>query len=101
MAPCDGHHKVRRPSPIQDMTETTPGVRIRPLDELDISDIVAIDEKISGRYRPEVWERQIRSYRALCPSPSRRAEMCCRLSGFIRASLRSGKSASALAARSR
>jgi len=34
------------------MTETTPGVRIRPLDELDISDIVAIDEKISGRYRP-------------------------------------------------
>jgi hypothetical protein len=30
--------------------------RIRPVDELDISAVVAIDEKIGGRYRPEVWE---------------------------------------------
>jgi hypothetical protein len=27
-------------------------VAIRPLNELDLDDVVAIDEKISGRYRP-------------------------------------------------
>lgn len=29
---------------------------IRPLDELDVTGIAAIDEKIGGAYRPEVWE---------------------------------------------
>jgi ribosomal protein S18 acetylase RimI-like enzyme len=73
------------------MTETTPGVRIRPLDELDISDIVAIDEKISGRYRPEVWERQIGYYLRRDPEASVVAEIDGRVAGFMLGEVRSGE----------
>jgi hypothetical protein len=45
------------------MAQTIAGVRIRPLDELDIGSIVRIDERISGIYRPEVWERRV-TYRS-------------------------------------
>ena len=38
-------------------------VAIRPLNEMDLDDVVAIDEKISGSYRPEVWERHHRTAR--------------------------------------
>ena len=31
-------------------------VRIRPVNELDIEAICRIDERITGKYRPEVWE---------------------------------------------
>ncbi len=44
------------------MSEIIEEVTIRPADELDIGDIVAIDEKIGGRYRPEVWERRLGYY---------------------------------------
>lgn len=44
------------------MNETSDAVKIRPADELDIGDIVRIDEKISGRYRPEVWETRLGYY---------------------------------------
>jgi ribosomal protein S18 acetylase RimI-like enzyme len=37
-------------------------VRIRPLSELDISRIVAIDERLTGIYRPDVWERRVGYY---------------------------------------
>ncbi|HEY4596116.1 MAG TPA: GNAT family N-acetyltransferase [Thermoanaerobaculia bacterium] len=73
------------------MTETTPGVRIRPLDELDISAIVAIDEKISGRYRPEVWERQIGYYLRRDPEASVVAEIDGRVAGFMLGEVRSGE----------
>jgi ribosomal protein S18 acetylase RimI-like enzyme len=73
------------------MTETTPGVRIRPLDELDISDIVAIDEKISGRYRPEVWERQIGYYLRRDPESSVVAEIDGKVAGFMLGEVRSGE----------
>ncbi|MFL6232100.1 MAG: GNAT family N-acetyltransferase [Thermoanaerobaculia bacterium] len=73
------------------MTETTPGVRIRPLDELDISDIVAIDEKISGRYRPEVWERQIGYYLRRDPDASVVAEIDGKVAGFMLGEVRSGE----------
>jgi len=36
--------------------------RIRPLDELDIGGIVRIDERMTGIYRPEVWERRVGYY---------------------------------------
>ncbi len=44
------------------MPDTIEEVTIRPADDLDIGDIVAIDEKIGGRYRPEVWERRLGYY---------------------------------------
>lgn len=73
------------------MTETAPGIRIRTLDELDISDIVVIDEKISGRYRPEVWERQIGYYLRRAPETSVVAEVDGKVAGFMLGEVRSGE----------
>jgi ribosomal protein S18 acetylase RimI-like enzyme len=73
------------------MTETPPGIRIRQLDELDISAIVTIDEKISGRYRPEVWERQIGYYLRRAPETSVVAEVDGRVAGFMLGEVRSGE----------
>ncbi len=72
-------------------TETTPGITIRPLDEMDISDIVAIDEKISGKYRPEVWERQIGYYLRRDPDSSVVAEIGGKVVGFMLGEVRSGE----------
>lgn len=73
------------------MTETAVGIRIRPLDELDISDIVAIDEAISGRYRPEVWERRISYYLRRAPEASLVAEVDGKVAGFMLGEVRSGE----------
>lgn len=43
-------------------TETSSGLAIRPATELDIADIVRIDERIGGEYRPNVWERRVGYY---------------------------------------
>jgi ribosomal protein S18 acetylase RimI-like enzyme len=68
----------------------TAEIRIRPLDELDISDIVAIDEKIGGRYRPEVWERRIGYYLRRDPEASLVAVADGRVVGFMLGEVRSG-----------
>ena len=73
------------------MTETATGIRIRPLYELDISDIVTIDEKISGRYRPEVWERQVGYYLRRAPETSVVAEVDGKVAGFMLGEVRSGE----------
>jgi ribosomal protein S18 acetylase RimI-like enzyme len=70
-------------------SEPAAGLRIRPLDELDISPIVAIDEKISGRYRPEVWERQIGYYLRRDPEGSVVAEAGGTVVGFMLGEVRS------------
>lgn len=66
-------------------------VRVRPLDELDISSIVAIDEKIGGRYRPEVWERRIGYYLRRDPEGSVVAESGGEVVGFMLGEVRSGE----------
>jgi ribosomal protein S18 acetylase RimI-like enzyme len=73
------------------MTVTTSEVSIRPLDELDISDIVRIDEKILGAYRPEVWERRIGYYLRRDPETSVVAEADGRVVGFMLGEVRSGE----------
>jgi ribosomal protein S18 acetylase RimI-like enzyme len=73
------------------MIDTVPGIRIRALDELDISDIVAIDEKIGGRYRPEVWERRIGYYLRRAPEASLVAEVDGKVAGFMLGEVRSGE----------
>ena len=52
------------------MPGTSTAVVIRPLDELDITGIVRIDEKISGIYRPEVWETRVMYYTRRDPGAS-------------------------------
>jgi len=71
------------------MSEPEPEVRIRPLDELDITAIVGIDEKISGRYRPEVWERRIGYHLRRDPDSCVVAESGGRVVGFMLGEVRS------------
>jgi ribosomal protein S18 acetylase RimI-like enzyme len=73
------------------MIETTAETRIRPLDEMDISAIVGIDEKILGTYRPEVWERRIGYYLRRDPETSVVAEVDGRVVGFMLGEVRSGE----------
>jgi ribosomal protein S18 acetylase RimI-like enzyme len=73
------------------MAETATEVRVRPVDELDISAIVGIDEKITGQYRPEVWERRVGYYLRRDPEASVIAEVDGRAVGFMLGEVRSGE----------
>src|SRR5882762_805736 len=65
------------------MPETQAGTRIRPLDELDISAIVRIDERIGGIYRPDIWEQRVGFYLRRDPGASQVAEADGKVVGFM------------------
>jgi len=71
--------------------ESSAEVKIRPLDELDISDVTSIDEKIGGEYRPEVWEARIGYYLRRDPEGPVAAEADGRVVGFMLGEVRSGE----------
>jgi ribosomal protein S18 acetylase RimI-like enzyme len=73
------------------MPEATTGIRVRPLDELDIGGIVRIDERISGIHRPDFWESRVMYYLRRDPQSSQVAEAGGRLVGFMLADLRVGE----------
>ena len=73
------------------MNDDASEVRIRPLDELDIDDIVAIDERISGEYRPEVWETRVGYYLRRDPEGPVVADLDGRVIGFMLGEVRSGE----------
>ena len=73
------------------MPDVKTAVRIRPLDELDISGIVRIDEKISGIYRPDVWETRVMYYTRRDPGASQVAEVGGKVIGFMLGDLRAGE----------
>ena len=64
---------------------------VRPVNETDIGDIVTIDEKISGKYRPEVWENRLMYYLRRDPDASVVAESGGRVIGFMFGEVRSGE----------
>jgi ribosomal protein S18 acetylase RimI-like enzyme len=66
-------------------------VRVRPLDELDIGGITKIDERITGIYRPEVWESRVGYYLRRDPDSSQVAEVGGRLVGFMLGDVRAGE----------
>ena len=66
-------------------------VKIRTLDELDISDIVAIDEKIGGEYRPDVWENRVGYYLRRDPEGSVVAEAGGKVVGFMLGEVATGE----------
>lgn len=70
---------------------TATEVTIRPLDELDIGDMVAIDEKIGGEYRPDVWETRAGYYIRRDPEGSFVAEADGAVVGFMLGEVRSGE----------
>jgi ribosomal protein S18 acetylase RimI-like enzyme len=65
-------------------------LRIRPLEDTDLGDITAIDEKITGRYRPQVWEERLVYYMRRDPEASLVAERDGRVIGFMLGEVRSG-----------
>ena len=73
------------------MPDTHTGTRIRPLDELDIGAIVRIDERISGVYRPDVWEQRVAYYLRRDPGASQVAEVDGKVVGFMLGDLRAGE----------
>jgi len=73
------------------MTQTLEDVRIRPLDTVDIGEVVRIDEKISGQYRPETWENRIGYYLRRDPDAALVAEAEGKILGFMLGEVRSGE----------
>ncbi len=73
------------------MSQTTADVRIRPLEDTDLGEITALDEKIAGSYRPEVWERRVAYYFRRDPDACLVAEADGRVVGFMFGDLRSGE----------
>jgi ribosomal protein S18 acetylase RimI-like enzyme len=65
--------------------------RVRPLDELDIGAIVRIDERITGLYRPEIWEQRVGYYLRRDPEASRVAEVDGQVVGFMLGDVRAGE----------
>ncbi|GAC1461520.1 MAG: hypothetical protein NVS1B1_09770 [Candidatus Limnocylindrales bacterium] len=69
----------------------TEEIRIRPLTELDIEAVTRIDERITRRYRPEVWERRIGYYLRRDPEASQVAEVAGQVCGFMLGEVRGGE----------
>ena len=66
-------------------------VRIRPVTELDIEAICKIDERITGKYRPEVWEDRVMYYIRRDPDSSQVAEFGGKVVGFMLGEVRGGE----------
>ncbi len=73
------------------MAQSEVDIEIRSLSELDISGIVEIDEKLSGQYRPEVWEHRVGYYLRRDPEVSLVALSGDQVVGFMLAEVRSGE----------
>lgn len=73
------------------MPATTASIRIRPVSELDLDSIVRIDERITGSYRPEDWERRMLYYLRRDPEGSQVAEVDGKVVGFMFGEVRSGQ----------
>src|SRR5436190_15987833 len=76
---------------LRSMPELGSQVRVRPLDELDIGAITKVDERITGIYRPEVWESRVGYYLRRDPDSSQVAEVDGRLVGFMLGDVRAGE----------
>lgn len=73
------------------MPVEAPDVVIRPLEDVDIDAITRIDEKLTGRYRPDFWESRVAYYLRRDPESSRVAELGGQVVGFMLADLRGGE----------
>ncbi|MBI3926451.1 MAG: GNAT family N-acetyltransferase [Armatimonadetes bacterium] len=71
--------------------KTTAEAAVRPVTELDITEITRIDEKIRGHYHPEEWETRIRYYIRRDAEGSLVAECDGKVVGFMLGEVRSGE----------
>ena len=70
---------------------TQQDVQIRILDTVDIGAVTDIDEKITGRYRPEEWGRRIAYYMRRDPDAALAAERGGDVVGFMLGEVRAGE----------
>ncbi len=70
---------------------TQQAARIRILDTIDIGVVTDIDEKITGKYRPDEWERRIAYYLRRDPDAALVAEIDGDVVGFMLGEVRSGE----------
>ncbi|MEM7587875.1 MAG: GNAT family N-acetyltransferase [Acidobacteriota bacterium] len=70
---------------------TKKNVQVRQLDTIDIGAVIAIDEKITGAYHPEEWERRIGYYLRRDPDAALAAEIDGEVVGFMLGEIRSGE----------
>jgi ribosomal protein S18 acetylase RimI-like enzyme len=73
------------------MPVEAPEITIRPLSDVDIDAITRIDEKLTGRYRPDFWEDRVAYYIRRDPESSRVAELGGEVVGFMLGDLRGGE----------
>lgn len=73
------------------MTAQAHDVQVRQLDTVDIGAVIAIDEKITGGYHPEEWERRIGYYLRRDPDAALVAEIDGNVVGFMLGEVRSGE----------
>lgn len=66
-------------------------VTIRALEDTDLGGIVALDERIGGRYRPEVWEDRLNYYTRRDPEACMVAEADGHVVGFMLGEMRGGE----------
>lgn len=59
--------------------------------ELDIESIAQIDEKVTGTYRPDVWESRVAYYIRRDPDSSQVAEIDGGVAGFMMGEVRGGE----------
>ena len=66
-------------------------ITVRGLDTIDIGAVVAIDESISGSYRPDTWEVRIGYYLRRDPDAALVAEVDGKVVGFMLGEVRAGE----------
>lgn len=66
-------------------------MKLRPVTDLDLDAVTAIDEKISGTYRPSEWEGRVAYYIRRDPELSLVAELEGKVVGFMLGEVRAGE----------
>ena len=66
-------------------------IKLRPITELDIEAVTEIDEKITGKYKPDDWERRFGYYLRRDPELSLVAEENGKVVGFMLGEVRAGE----------
>ena len=70
---------------------STETITLRPISELDIEPVSAIDEKITGKYKPDEWESRFSYYLRRDPEASLVAESGGKVVGFMFGEVRAGE----------
>ncbi len=78
-------------SNLAEMMANPQQAQIRILDTIDIGAVTEIDEKITGKYRPDEWERRIAYYLRRDPDAALVAELGGEVVGFMLGEVRSGE----------